>query len=70
MIEKQIVFSTISNGKQVVPKWVPVSGVNATCPRCQQLMMVFSGETEYAFCPRCKQYYLDERSFENEKHKD
>lgn len=47
-----------NKNKWRTPKWEEVEVENATCPNCGQLMFVFTGDTLYAFCPRCQKYYI------------
>lgn len=60
-IEKEIIFKTVNGGKNRDPKWVPVKAKNATCPQCNRLMIVVSGEVEYAFCYQCQQYFVPDK---------
>jgi hypothetical protein len=61
--EKEIIFKTVNKaGEKVNPRWVPAKATNATCPKCDRLMAVISGEVEYDFCSSCSQYFVPEES--------
>ena len=42
------------------PRWKEVEVENANCPRCRQQMLVILGHNGmlYAYCFKCKKYYL------------
>lgn len=47
--------SNVSDGK--IPRWVKAKAKNDRCPKGHQ-MVVITGDVLYAWCGRCRSYYL------------